>query len=136
MRFIPQDADAAREVRFWDRFFDLYLQVPMQKIVGDRIRPTGKKDPHGVEEARRLLATSYGVLEAQLCERRFAVGDRFSMADCAAAPALYYASKNVALDCDPRSADYLERLMERASFARVLREAEPYFHLYPAEDRA
>ena len=59
----------------WDRFFDLYLQVPMQKIVGDRIRPTGAKDPHGVDEARRLIATSYDVLEKQLGERQFAVGD-------------------------------------------------------------
>jgi glutathione S-transferase len=135
-RFIPKDVDVARDVRFWDRFFDLYLQVPMQKVVGDRNRPAGKKDPHGVEDARRLIATSYDVLEDQLGARAFAVGDTFSMADCAAAPALYYAAKNVPLDRHPRTAAYLERLQQRPSFARALREAEPYFHLYPAEDRA
>ncbi len=135
-RFLPTDADAAREVRLWDRFFDLYVQVPMQKIVGDRNRPAGKKDPHGVEEAKRLIATSYEVLEKHLGERAFAVGGGFSMADCAAAPALYYAGRNVAIDGHPACAAYLERLKQRPSFARVLREAEPYFHLYPAEDRA
>lgn len=130
-RFIPDDADAAREVRLWDRFFDNYVQTPMQKTVGDRIRPEGRKDPHGVEDAKRMIATSYDVLEQQLGERQFAVGDRFSMADCAAAPALFYAAKNVAMDAHPRSAAYLERLKQRPSFARTLQEAEPYFHLYP-----
>lgn len=130
-RFIPDDVDAARDVRLWDRFFDLYLQVPMQKTVGDRIRPEGKKDSHGVEDAKRLIATSYGVLEKQLGDRAFAVGDSFTMADCAAAPALYYAAKNVPIDGYPKSAAYLERLKQRPSFARALKESEPYFHLYP-----
>ena len=132
-RFLPRDADAARDVRLWDRFFDHYVQTPMQKIVGDRLRPDGAKDAHGVEDAKRLLATSYGVLEKQLGERQFAVGDGFSMADCAAAPALFYASRNVALDGHPRCAAYLERLQQRPSFTRTLKEAEPFFHLYPAD---
>lgn len=131
-RFIPDNADAARDVRLWDRFFDLYLQVPMQKTVGDRNRPDDKKDPYGVEEAKRLIATSYGVLEKQLGNRAFAVGDSFTMADCAAAPALYYAARNVPIDGHPKSAAYLERLKQRPSFARALKEAEPFFHLYPA----
>ena len=131
-RFIPADADAARKVRLWDRFFDLYVQVPMQKTVGDRIRPEGKKDALGVEDAKRLIATSYGVLEKQLGDRAFAVGDSFTMADCAAAPALFYAAKNVPIDGYPKSAAYLERLKQRPSFARALKEAEPYFHMYPA----
>ncbi|WP_395647595.1 glutathione S-transferase family protein [Terricaulis sp.] len=131
-RFIPRDADAALQVRIWDRFFDNYLQVPMQKIVGDRIRPEGKKDPHGVEEARRLIATSYAVLEKQLGDRQFAVGDGFTMADCAAAPALFYAAKNVPIDGYRKGAAYLERLQQRPCFARALKESEPYFHLYPA----
>lgn len=131
-RFIPDNADAALEVRLWDRFFDLYVQVPMQKTVGDRIRPADKKDPKGVEDAQRLIATSYGVLEKHLGDRTFAVGDSFTMADCAAAPALYYAAKNVPIDGHPRSAAYLDRLQQRPSFARALKEAEPFFHLYPA----
>ncbi len=132
VRFIPDNADAARNVRLWDRFFDLYLQVPMQKTVGDRNRPEGGKDPHGVEDAKLLIATSYGVLEKQLGDRAFAVGDTFTMADCAAAPALFYAAKNVPIDGHPKSAAYLDRLKQRPSFARALKEAEPYFHMYPA----
>jgi glutathione S-transferase len=131
-RFIPDDADAAREVRLWDRFFDNYVQTPMQKIVGDRLRPEGRKDAQGVEDATRMIATSYDVLERQLGERAFAAGDSFSMVDCAAAPALYYAARNAPIDGHPNSAAYLERLKQRPSFARVLKEAEPYFHLYPA----
>jgi glutathione S-transferase len=130
-RFIPDDADAAREVRLWDRFFDNYVQTPMQKTVGDRIRPEGRKDPQGVEDAKRMIATSYDVLEKQLGERQFAVGDSFTMADCAAAPALFYAARNVPIEGHPKSAAYLERLKQRPSFARALKEAEPYFHMYP-----
>jgi glutathione S-transferase len=131
-RFVPDNADLARDVRLWDRFFDLYIQVPMQKTVGDRIRAADKKDPQGVEEAKRLIATSYGVLEKQLGDRAFVVGDSFTMADCAAAPALFYAAKNVPIDGHPKSAAYLERLVRRPSFARALKEAEPFFHMYPA----
>lgn len=132
-RFVPDDADAALDVRLWDRFFDLYVNVPMQKVVADRIRPAGAHDPLGVAEAKRLIATAYGVIEKQLGDNPFAVGEDFSMADCAAAPALAYASRNVPLSDYPRSAAYLERLRQRPSFARVLREAAPYAHLYPAE---
>jgi glutathione S-transferase len=131
-RFIPDNADAARDVRLWDRFFDNYVMTPMQKTVGDRIRPADKKDPHGVEEAKRLITTSYGVLEKHLGNRAFAVGDSFTMADCAAAPALFYAAKNAPIDGFPNSAAYLERLKQRPSFARALQEAEPFFHMYPA----
>jgi glutathione S-transferase len=131
-RFIPDDADAAREVRLWDRFFDNYLQTPMQKIAGDRRRPEGRKDPQGVEGAKRMIATSYDVLEKQLGEREFAAGDSFSMADCAAAPALFYAAKNVSIESHRKCAAYLERLKQRPAFARALKEAAPFFHLYPA----
>jgi glutathione S-transferase len=131
-RFIPDNADAAREVRLWDRFFDNYVMTPMQKTVGDRNRPEGSKDPHGVEDAKRLIATSYSVLEKRLGDGAFAAGDSFTMADCAAAPALFYADKNVPIDGHPKSAAYLERLKQRPSFARALKEAEPYFHMYPA----
>ena len=131
-RFIPDNADAARDTRLWDRFFDNYVMTPMQKIVGDRNRPEGKKDPHGVEDAKRLVATSYGVLEKHLGDRTFAVGDSFSMADCAAGPSLFYAAKNEPISDYPKSAAYLQRLTQRPSFARALKEAEPFFHMYPS----
>jgi glutathione S-transferase len=129
---IPDDRDAARAVRFEDRFFDLYVHHPMQSIVGDRLRPAGAKDPLGVDTARATLRTAYTRLERELGQRHFAAGDTFSMADCAAGPALYYGNRVAPLGADfPGTAAYLERLLERASFQRVLREAEPYFAMFP-----
>lgn len=129
---IPADPDSALEVRRLDRIFDNYVMSPMQKIVGDRIRPEGRRDAHGVEEARRLLDASYGWLERELVGRAWAAGDAFSLADCAAAPSLHYAEKVHPFGGRfPVVAAYLERLEERPSFARVLKEAEPYAHMFP-----
>src|SRR5690606_36020323 len=91
--FVPDDPELARETRLRDRFFDLYVNVPMQKIVTDKLRPAGRNDPHGVEEARRLLRTALDIAEAELGERRWAMGESFTMADCAAGPALFYADQ-------------------------------------------
>jgi glutathione S-transferase len=133
-RFVPDDPDAARETRFWDRFFDNYVNIPVGKIVIDRIRPAGKTDPQGAEEARALIRTAYDVLEDHLGAKEFVAGDAFSMAECAAAPALYYAVRNVPLESRyPRIAAYRERLIERPSFARAFEEAQPLFHLYPGD---
>jgi glutathione S-transferase len=105
----------------------------MQKIVGDRIRPADKKDPLGVEEARRTLDMAFDMVEARMAGRRWMVGDAFTMADCAAAPALYYANRVHPIGAErPSTAAYLGRLLERPSFARVLSEAEPLMHLFPA----
>lgn len=129
---IPADPDLARQVRMRDRFFDLYVQVPMQKIVGDRLRPAGQKDPLGVEQARAQLHTALGLVEADIGDTGWVMGDAFSMADCAAAPALAYADKVAPLAGDfPKTAAYLKRLTARPSFARTLKEAEPYAHMFP-----
>src|SRR5262245_18022038 len=101
----------------------------MQKVVGDRLRPAGQKDPLGVEQARGSIRTAYGVLEQELAHRGWAAGDAFSLADCAAAPALFYADKVEPLGANTRA--YLERLKQRPCFARVLQEAEPYFKYFP-----
>jgi len=133
-RFIPEDADEARQMRMRDRFYDLYVNVPMQKVVTDRLRPKGKNDAHGVGEARALLATSLAMVDHEMSDRTWAMGDRFTMADCAAAPALFYADKVIPLrDGHPHAAAYLGRLMERPSFARAVKEAKPYFDLFPKE---
>ncbi|UPT61406.1 MAG: glutathione S-transferase family protein [Hyphomonadaceae bacterium JAD_PAG50586_4] len=130
-RFIPQDTDTALEVRRWDRVFD-HINTTMSKVVVDNIRPDGQRDPFGVEEAKRVVHAAYSVVETQLGARAFAVGDSFTMADCAAAPALWYATRNVPLDNKyPRIAAYLERLNARPSFARAVTESEPLFHMYP-----
>jgi glutathione S-transferase len=131
-QLVPTDPDRARQVRFRDRFYDHYVHVPMQKIVTDRIRPEGRHDPHGVEEARALLRTSLGMIEEEMAAKAWAMGDAFSMADCAAAPALFYADKVMPLaDMHRNAAAYLQRLMQRPSFARVLQEAQPYFRMFP-----
>lgn len=131
-RFIPAEADLALEARLWDRFFDLHMQNHMQKIVTDRLRPAGQGDSYGVEQARASLATAYEVIERQMEGKTWAIGDAFSLADCAAAPALFYANMLSPLgDTHPNTARYLGRLTERPSFARVLTEAQPYFSLIP-----
>lgn len=129
---LPRDADAAREVRMQDRFFDGYVQMPMQKIVGDRIRPADRKDPHGVAEAHEALELAYRMVEARMKGRGWVVGDAFTMADCAAAPALYYGDRVHPLAPKyPATTAYLERLRQRPSFARVLAEAQPLMHNFP-----
>jgi glutathione S-transferase len=131
---IPGDPDAARNVRFTDRLYDLYVHLPMQKIMTDRLRPEGSSDPHGVEEAKATLLTALGILEKDMAGRTWAVGETFSMADCAACPALYYGNMAVPFIATHKNvAAYLARLQQRASFARVLKEAEPYFKFVPRE---
>ena len=131
LALVPQSAERAHEVRLWDRFFDLHVNVPMQKVMGDRRRPADRRDPLGVAEARDAIITAYGVLDAALADRRWAAGEDFSMADCAAAPALFYANMIVPFGSHGKVAAYHERLRGRPSYARVLKEAEPYLQLVP-----
>lgn len=131
VKLLPDDPDAAREVRLRDRFLDAYVHTPMQKVIGDRLRPEDRRDPLGVEQARAQLRTAYDWIEQDLYGHEWAVGDAFTMADCAAAPALFYANQVEPLDSHPQITAYLLRLMQRASYARTLEEAEPYFHLVP-----
>jgi len=133
-RFIPVDGDAALATRMSDRFFDLHIHLHMQKIVGDRLRPAGAKDPHGVEDARTRMATALGLAEQDMARCIWAIGDTFTMADCAAAPALFYADKVVPFaGVYPNLIAYLDRLKQRPSYARTLTEAEPYFRFFPKE---
>nr|WP_205520913.1 glutathione S-transferase family protein [Propylenella binzhouense] len=132
---LPDDAEARLEVRLWDRFFDLYVAAPMQKIVGDRLRPEGGRDATGVGEAHAMLDAAYGMLEARLAGRSWAAGGGFSLADCAAAPALFFATIVHPAAAEQRNLRaYVERLLDRPSFGRVLAEARPYFDLFPYRD--
>lgn len=129
---IPDDADLQLDVRLWDRFFDLYVSVPMQKIVGDRLRPEGSTDSFGVAEARATLDTAYGMIEGQLYNGPWITGDTFTMADCSALPALFFATIVHPLGDDrPMLRDYFERLLARPSVRRVISEAQPYFKFFP-----
>jgi glutathione S-transferase len=87
---VPADPDLARQTRLRDRFFDLYVNLPMQKVVTDRLRPAGKNDAYGVEEAKTLLQTSVGMIDQDIKGKTWIMGDSFTMADCATAPALFY----------------------------------------------
>jgi glutathione S-transferase len=133
-RFLPADPDGAWQARMWDRFFDGYVQQPMQKIVGDRLRPAGTDDAWGVEQARGQLHEAYEVIEQQIAAKTWMTGDAFTLADCSAAPALFYANTVEPFGETQRNLTaYLGRLMARPSFARVLEEAQPYFALFPLE---
>jgi glutathione S-transferase len=131
-RFIPADTDLARPTRLRDRFYDLYVHLPMQKMVGDRLRPPGNNDPYGVEEARARIESCYGMIDKEVATKTWAMGEAFTLADCASAPALFYANMVVPFgDAHQNLVAYLERLKARPSFARVLKEAEPYFAMFP-----
>ncbi|CAN5401735.1 glutathione S-transferase family protein [soil metagenome] len=127
-RLIPADSDAALEVRLWDRFFDCYVNHPMQQIVGDARmdRATDRSSE------RAMLRTAYAMIDTRLSERRWAGGKRFSLADCAAAPSLFYATTIEAIPDGCRHAHaYFDRLFDRPTIKRVIDEARPYFDLYP-----
>lgn len=138
VRLIPQDAKTALEVRLMDRFSDNYVMTPMQKIVFDSIRAPDARDRQGVAEARALLDKAYRWLDGILQDREWAAGDAFSLADCAAAPALFYADWVHPVDrAFARVVAYRRRLLARPSFARAVDEARPYRPLFPlgAPDR-
>ena len=138
VRLIPEDPRAALDVRMMDRFFDNYVMTPMQKIVFDSTRTAEDRDPQGVADARRTLDTAYRWLDDTMAGCDWAAGDAFSLADCAAAPALFYADWTHAIGkaCS-RVHAYRRRLLARPSFARAVDEARPYRPFFPlgAPDR-
>lgn len=138
VQLMPSDARAALDVRFMDRYFDNYVMTPMQKMVGDRLRAPEQRDAHGVMEARKTLDTAYRWLNGTMARREWAAGADFSLADCAAAPALFYADWCHAIgDAFPNVLAYRKRLLARPSFARAVNEARPYRSFFPlgAPDR-
>jgi glutathione S-transferase len=131
-QLVPASGELVWQTRQRDRFYDLHVHEHMQKIVGDRLRPSGSKDPFGVAHARAALQTAYAIIDAQMASQTWALGEAFSMADCAAAPALFYANLVLPFgDAHAHVARYFARLMARPSFARVVREAQPYGGLFP-----
>lgn len=138
VRLLPADPKAALAARMMDRFFDNYVMTPMQKIVFDHIRAPDDRDPYGVAEARALLDAAYQWLDTRLAGREWACGGDFSLADCAAAPSLFYADWVHAIDTAfPNTRAYRARLLARPSFARAIDEGRPYRHFFPpgAPDR-
>ena len=137
VRLVPQDGTAV-EVRMMDRVFDNYVMTPMQTVVLNARRPETDRDPYGVAEARAFLDRCYGWLDSVMATRVWAAGDHFSMADCAAAPSLFFA--DWAHEIDPAFTHlraYRARLLARPSIARAVDEARPFRHFFPlgAPDR-
>lgn len=130
---LPRGDEARLKVRLLDRIFDHYVEHPMQKIVGDRLRPEGQDDPLGVAQAREGLRTAYRFIASELADgRTWVAGESFTLADCGAAPALFYADRVEPFRAEwPNLAAYYDRLAARPSFARVIREAEPYAGFFP-----
>ena len=136
-RWIP-DGDLGRRVRFLDRFFDLYVMNNMSRPVFDALRPEGKHDPHGVEQAMAKLGTAYDWLEENLGDGPWAAGGNFTLADCAAAPSLFYADWVQEIGPErPNLAAYRARLLAHPVVARAVDEARPYRSFFPlgAPDR-
>lgn len=138
MRLIPQDPQAALEARFLDRYFDNYIMTPMSKIVANELRPQDRRDAYGVEEARTALEAAYRWLDGLLRGRSWAAGEDFTLADCAAAPALFYADWAHPIgETFPHVRGYRSRLLARPSVDRVVEEARPFRKFFPlgAPDR-
>jgi glutathione S-transferase len=138
VRLVPQDGDAALEVRKMDRMFDNYIMTPMQTIVFDFIRAPELRDAHGVARARAMLDTAYAWLDGLMAVRKWAAGDNFSLADCAAAPSLFYADwVHPIPEKLTNLRTYRVRLLARPSFARAVDEGRPYRSYFPpgAPDR-
>ena len=115
-----------------DRVFDHYVSSPQQKLVADALRPEGDRDPYGVAEAKRMLDTSYAWLDERLAGREWATDHGFSLADCAAAAALFYADWSHPIDDRFTTLKaYRARLLARPSMARAVDEARPYRAYFP-----
>lgn len=133
-KLIPADPDLALRVRLSDRFYDLYVHDRMQRIVADSSRPADQRDPAGVARLHAELEIALALVDRDMASGGWATGLTFTMADCAAAPALYYANQVTPFgEAHPGAARYLERLMARPAFARVLEETQPYVANFPRE---
>ena len=138
VRLLPENRDAALEVRFMDRFFDNYVMTPMQVPVFEALRAEGGRKETAMAEARQALDKAYAWLEKKLAGKTWAAGESFTMADCAAAPSLFYADWVHQIGVQfPTVRAYRSRLLARPSFARAIAEGRPYRHYFPlgAPDR-
>ena len=132
VRLIPSDPLAAIDVRMMDRLFDNYVSTPQQRVVYDALRAPAARDAQGVAEARAMLETAYAWLDERMARREWAAADTFSLADCAAAPALFYADWTHPIDARFENLTaYRQRLLARPSFARAVDAARPFRPYFP-----
>lgn len=133
---IPQDKKLALEARLKDRFYDHYVHTPMNVFTQDRLRPKDARDFLGLAQAERMLRTAYAVANHEIAAKHWALGESFTIADCSAFPALYYADRYVPIGPEhPALAAYLARLHERPSVNRAFKEAAPFMHMFPGNSQ-
>ncbi|PWV99134.1 glutathione S-transferase [Hoeflea marina] len=133
---IPADPDLGWQARMWDRLFDDHFQTPMQQMVGDALRSPRDRDAFGLGKARDELRAAYPVFEERLPADGWCLGEMFTLADCSALPALFWADTVEPFSADhPKLTAYLKRLKARPSAARVLKEAEPFFAWFPRDPK-
>lgn len=132
---LPSDPDAQLKARLWDRLYDAYVMTPMQRHIAQLLRPENERDARTLEETRSEIATAYGLIEERMGDHDYAAGDAFTIADCAAAPSLFYAATIVPFpEGHAKLAAYFERLLARPSVARVIAQAQPFFQYYPMRE--
>ena len=133
-RLIPPAPQAQLHVRLWDRLADCYIMDPMQRYIAQQLRSPEDRDVRACNEAKAALSAGYNLFEQRLGDRVWASGADFSMADCAAAPALFYATTIEPIpETHAKVRHYFDRLVARPSVARVIKEAGPYFKYYPLQ---
>lgn len=132
---LPVDFDAQLKVRLWDRLFDCYVMDPMQRYIAQMLRPEAERDAKAQADAVGLLGMAYDMIESRMGEHAWAAGDSFSMADCTAAPSLFYASTLRPFPAEhARLGAYFGRLLARPSVAKAIEQARPFFRYYPMRD--
>lgn len=131
-QLLPEGFDAQLQVRLWDRLFDCYVMAPMQHYIAQQLRPEAERDAKAQADAVAALGRAYDMIESRRGDHHWAAADTFTMADCAAAPALFYASTIRPFSSEhQRLAAYFERLLARPSVWRCIVEARPVFRYYP-----
>ncbi|MEO6279300.1 glutathione S-transferase family protein [Roseateles sp.] len=134
VRLLPDDFDAQLQVRLWDRLFDCYVMDPMQRYIAQMLRPEAQRDALAMKASVDALGQAYDLIESRMGDHAWAASSEFSMADCAAAPALFYAATIRPFSPGhARLSAYFERLLARPSVARALVEARPFFKYYPLQ---
>jgi len=132
VRLLPPDFETQLKVRLWDRLFDLYVMDPVQRHVAQWVRPEGERDAKALIDTADALGMAYDMIEARMGEHTWAAGNTFTLADCAAAPALFYAMTVRPLSAEHRRlCAYFERLMARPSIWQTIQQAQPWFAYYP-----
>lgn len=134
-RLIPSEPQTQLEARLWDRIFDCYVMDPMQRTIAQQLRPVQEGDARASREAEEGLSAGYDLIESRIGDRVWAAGKDFSIADCAAAPALFYATTIQPIpETHTKLKGYFERLVSRPSVQRAIKEAAPYFQFYPLHE--